>query len=285
MKDVLRKLAAAQAGCVAVWQLRNAGWSRSKVRHGTRGLRELHDGVYVTGDAPITRLQRWWAAALTAPGSFLAFASAGAAHEIRPWEATFEVIVRQGSGGPRRQDGLLICRTKHLHTTTLDGLPITTAERTVADLWPRLSEKDRAKTLRNAIRLKRLTPSSLAAHLRQASARQRPHTLSDQLARHANLKLHRCRSDAEALAVVTLADAKLPAPQINHRIAGEEADLSWPDRRFIIEIDGGTYHQDKLEDARKTAIWRAAGWDVERLPADVVYDDPPRLIRAARQGS
>ena len=93
------------------------------------------------------------------------------------------------------------------------------------------------------------------------------------------LQLHRCRSDAEALAVVTLHDAKIPIPAINVRIAGEEADVSWPDRRLIIEIDGGAYHQDKLEDARKTRAWRAAGWHVERLTATQVYDDPGRLIR------
>jgi very-short-patch-repair endonuclease len=97
--------------------------------------------------------------------------------------------------------------------------------------------------------------------------------------------LSRCRSDAEALAVVTLHDAKVPTPDINVHIAGEEADLSWRDRRLILEIDGGSFHQDKLEDARKTAIWRAAGWHVRRLPSDVVYDDPDRLIRAARPDS
>jgi len=53
----------------------------------------------------------------------------------------------------------------------------------------------------------------------------------------------------------------------------------------ILELDGGSFHQDKLEDARKTAIWRAAGWDVRRLPTDLVYDDPNRLIRAARLDS
>jgi very-short-patch-repair endonuclease len=285
MKDVLRRLAAAQAGCVAVWQLRDAGWSRSKVRHGIRELRELHDGVFVTGDAPVTRLQRWWAATLTAPGSVLAFASAGAAYEMRPWDGAFEVIVREGNGGPRRQGALLICRTKHLHATTLNGLPITTPERTLADLWPHLDPKAQQHMLRNAIRLKRLTIPSLDAHLRQASARQRPRTLSDWLSRYHGLKLHRCRSDAEALAVVILAGAKLEPGAINVRIAGEEADLSWADRRLIVEIDGGTYHQDKLEDARKTAAWRAAGWQVERVPAADVYDNPERLIRAARQGS
>ena len=270
---------------MASWQLRAAGCTWDVIRYRTRGLRRLHDGVFVTGDAPVTRLQRWWAATLTAPGSVLAFASAGAAYEIRPWDGTFEVIVREGNGGPRRQDGLLVCRTKHLHATTLNGLPITTPERTVADLWPHLPQKQQQHMLRNALRLRRVTIPSLDAHLSQASARQRPRTLSDHLERYRKLQLHRCRSDAEALAVVTLADAKLEPAAINVRIAGEEADLSWPARRLIVEIDGGTYHQDKLEDARKTAAWRAAGWQVQRVPAADVYDNPERLIRAARQGS
>ena len=285
MKDALRQIAARQEGCAASWQLREAGWSWDAIRYRTRDLRRLHDGVFVTGDAPVTRLQRWWAATLTAPGSVLGFASAGAAYEMRPWEGTFEVIVRNGAGGPRRQGTLLVCRTRHLHATTLHGLPITTAERTLADLWPRLDAKDQAKTLRNALRLKRLTIPSLAAHLTTASARQRPQSLTSQLKRYQQLKLHRCRSDAEALAVVTLADAGTPPQNINVRIAGEEADLSWPDHRLILEIDGGSFHQDKLADARKTAAWHAAGWHVERVPASDVYDDPDRLIRAARPDS
>jgi very-short-patch-repair endonuclease len=285
MKDALRTIAARQEGCVASWQLRRAGWSWHSIRHRTRGLRRLHDGVYVTGDAPVARRQRWWAATLTAPGSVLAFASAGAAYEMRPWAGTFEVIVREGTGGPRRQPTLLVCRTKHLFATTLDGLPITTPERTLADLWPRLDTKAQAHMLRNALRLKLLTVPSLNAHLDNASPRQRPRSLTNHLKRYETLRLHRCRSDAEAAAVVTLADAKIAKPGINVRIAGEEADLSWPDRHLIVEIDGGTYHQDKLEDARKTAAWRAAGWHVERIPAAAVYDDPQQLIRAARRGS
>src|SRR3954451_4475701 len=174
MKDVLRRLAAPQEGCVASWQLGRADWSWDATGHRTLDLRRLHDGVFVTGDAPPTRLQRWWAATLTAPGSVLAFASAGAAYEMRPWEGGFEVIVRQGSGGPRRHGTLLICHTKHLHATILNGLPITTPERILADLWPRLDAKQQGHLLRNALRLKRLTIPSLDAQLQQASARHRP---------------------------------------------------------------------------------------------------------------
>ena len=83
----------------------------------------------------------------------------------------------------------------------------------------------------------------------------------------------------------TTASTSPATPRSRVDIAGEEADLSWPAKRLILELDGGTFHQDKLADARKTAVWRAAGWDVWRLPTDVVYDDPNRLIRAARLDS
>jgi very-short-patch-repair endonuclease len=285
MNDALRTIAAGQEGCVACWQLRRAGLTWDAIRYRTRDLRRLHDGVFLTGDAPVTRLQRWWAATLTAPGSVLGFASAGAAYEMRPWNGAFEVVVRQGSGGPARFGDVLVCRTKHVHATTMNRLPITTPERALADLWPSLDAKAQGHMLRNALRLTRLTIPSLAAHLRTASARQRPRTLTNQLKRYQQLQLHRCRSDAEAAAVVTLADAGIAVPQINVRIAGEEADLSWPDKRLIIEIDGAAFHQDKLEDARKTAAWRAAGWHVERVPAAAVYDEPGRVIRPALPGS
>jgi very-short-patch-repair endonuclease len=67
--------------------------------------------------------------------------------------------------------------------------------------------------------------------------------------------------------------------RLNYRIAGEEADLSWPHLRLIIEIDGGPFHKDVGEDARKEAIWRHAGWEVRRIDSDDVYKHP-RLILA-----
>ncbi len=52
--------AARQYGVVAAWQLVEDGMTWAAVRHRTRRLRELHDGVFVTGDAPVTQQQRWW---------------------------------------------------------------------------------------------------------------------------------------------------------------------------------------------------------------------------------
>jgi very-short-patch-repair endonuclease len=65
------------------------------------------------------------------------------------------------------------------------------------------------------------------------------------------------------------------------RIAGEEADLSWPSQRLIVEIDGGPFHLDRGEDARKEETWTSAGWTVQRLPAAAVYVQPHLLLALA----
>jgi very-short-patch-repair endonuclease len=59
------------------------------------------------------------------------------------------------------------------------------------------------------------------------------------------------------------------------------ADLIWADQRLIIEIDGSPFHQDVGEDARKEAVWRAAGWTVLRLPSDAVYSAREQLLALA----
>ena len=78
-----------------------------------------------------------------------------------------------------------------------------------------------------------------------------------------------------------LRDAGRPLPELNVRIGGEEADLSWSRERLIVGIDGGPFHLDVGEDARKRAVWEAAGWTVRRMPSDDVYESPARLLRLA----
>src|SRR3954451_20401414 len=71
-------------------------------------------------------------------------------------------------------------------------------------------------------------------------------------------------------------------PRVNIRIAGEEADLVWPRRRLVVEIDGPQYHRFPGEDARKQGVWEAAGYTVRRVTGDRVYGDPAALLAAAK---
>lgn len=286
MWDVFGEFAARQDGVVAGWQLRGVGLSRAAVRHRTRGLREVQDGVFAEGHAPITAGQRRWAAVLSAPGRFASHATAGAAFGFRPWSGHFEVVTSAGSGGPRRRGSLLVCRSKTLagNTTTLSGLPITTPERALADLAPGLDDRALARSTREALRLRVTTCARIQVTLARAAQRNRPARLAELAARYARLPIARARSDAEAHAVELLDATGGTQPVVNATIHGEEADLSWPAVRHIVELDGPDFHRFPDVDLAKQAVWERAGWIVARVPTEDVYDHPARLLAAAAPG-
>ena len=106
--------------------------------------------------------------------------------------------------------------------------------------------------------------------------------LAELAARYACLPYERTRSDPEGRALEVLHDAGVAPPRVNTRIAGEEADLVWPDDRLIVEIDGPQYHRFPEEDARKQRRWEAAGYTVRRIPSPRVYAEPERLLALIR---
>lgn len=279
----LKTLGAKHDDVVAVWQLRRCGWTQAAVDHRTAGLRRLHDGVFLLGEAVPTQRQRWRAATFTAPHTFLSHASVGGLMEFRPYLGTYEIVTRRGNGGPRRFGDALVMRSKTIdrHTTTFEGLPTTTAARALWDLTPHISEKALRKAFREAVRRKRTTAGRVADTLRSAPSRPGTRRLSALVDLYVRLPIVRCRSDAEAFGLEVLDAAGVPIPLVNERFAGEEADYCWPELWLIIEIDGPDFHRFKDEDARKTAIWRAAGYTVRRIPSDNVFDHPERLLALA----
>jgi len=264
----VRQLAAGQADIVAGWQLRRLGWTRWQVERRVfeHRWRVVHPGVYALTQAPLTRRQSWWAATLSAPGTALGVASAGACWGFRPWEGAFEVVVRQGSGGPRRLGGLLVMRTSRMETTTGDGIRITTPERTLIDLAAQLPARAIAKATREAIRLRCTTASSLLDALSKHPGRRGSKQLRELAERYKGLPIARSRSDAESRALESVEGFEL-----NVKVGGEEADLVDRERRLIIEIDGPQYHLFPDEDARKEAAWREAGYEVRRISSDDVF--------------
>jgi hypothetical protein len=276
----LLELAARQRDVVAVWQLRRLGWTPDAVRHGLLHWRKIHSGVYALTQAPLTREQRRMAATLTAPRSFLNHFSAGAHYGIWSFDAGYETIVRPGSRGRERSGGVLVRYSQTLHgaTGTFDGIPITSPERTLIDL---AAAADPARALREAKRLKLVTPYSLAVSLERHRSRRGTNRLKHLNDRYSGLPYSRCRSNAEAKALEVLHDAGVAAPEVNTDVAGQEADLTWPARRLIIEIDGPQFHQITAEDARKQACWEAAGYTVRRISSDAVFEAPGALIALA----
>lgn len=279
----IEDLAERQEGCLARWQLVAARWPSDRCDRALRPLRRVHDGVYVTGHAPLTQLQRWWAATLTAPRTVLSHQSAACFWGMTTVDPARITVTRPGRTSPQRSVRLLV-----RYSATLEGnvrfrkrLKVASPERTLIDVWPTLSGKPQERLLREAVRTKQTTVPRLLAALGTHPGRRGTATIRARCELYARLPLGRCRSDAEVEGLVVLDRASLPLPAVNVKRAGEEADFSWPGLKLIIEIDGASFH-DPLEDARKTGVWTRAGWTVHRLPATDVYRHPERLVALAR---
>jgi hypothetical protein len=287
MWDVrVTRLAGNQFNRVSRRQLLRLGLSHDTIdyRLQTGQLVAVEEGVFAI--APVLEHDdwgRWMGATLTAPGSVLSHASAGAAYGIWSLPREFEIVTRPGSGGPRRHGGVLVHRSSTLDgdRAVRRGIPITSVSRTLLDLARTVSERGLARALRESVRLELITLDAVGDALGRYHGRRGSRRLAETVARYAGLPLERARSGAEIRAMEILRDAGRPLPNLNVRIAGEEADLSWPRARLIVEIDGGPFHLDAGEDTRKEKRWRAAGWTVRRMPADHVYAHPVRLLALA----
>ena len=248
--------------------------------HWARGVRALRDGVFLTGHAPPTQRQLWWAAVLSAPGTVLSHASAAALWGIRPVVGSIQTVTRVGARGREHPAGLLVSYSLTLAgaITEYDGIPVTTVERTIIDLWPHLPPRARSRMLREAFRLALTNGPTMLAAIRRHRGRRGVATLRVEAEALGALALDRCKSDPEAWAVALIADAGRAMPLVNEVIAGKEADLCWPEHALIIELDGPQFHRLRDEDIRKQRIWEAAGYAVLRLPTPDVYEDPDVLL-------
>jgi very-short-patch-repair endonuclease len=276
----LMRLAARQDDVVAVWQLAQMGWTTKAIRHRTAGFRRLHDGVFITAQAPPSERQRWRAASLSTPTTTLSRASAGACWAFRPFGGRIETVTRPGSGGPTRIGTLAVFRSVTLASdvTTRFGMPITTPARTLLDIASDVDDRALRKAFREALRLHLTTASAVADTAARHPNRHGSRRLAALADRYVRLPIDRCRSDAEAMALEILDQARLPIPLVNTFIDGLEADQYHPHLNRVLEIDGPGYHVLRDDDARKTAIWRAAGRGVSRIPSDDIFDHPERFL-------
>jgi hypothetical protein len=177
------------------------------------------------------------------------------------------------------------CRSSVLigDTSRHEGIPITTAARTLLDLAPHIGQKGTTRAFRESLRLKTTTAGDIQRTASRHPRRPGSPLLVALATRYATIPYYRTRSDAEGRGLEVLHDdGSVDAPDVNIEIAGEEADFVWLDRRLIIEIDGPQFHMFRDEDLRKQRLWERAGFGVRRIPSGDVYDNPDRLVALTR---
>jgi hypothetical protein len=282
-----------QRGLFAVWQCDPDVTSHHAIAHAVRDLRQVHDGVYLSGHGPITDWQRWKAATLTTPSTYLADWSAASFGRMRDREDRWPTtVVRPGSGGllllpPRdgRVGSLRVRRSTTLKygTTVTDGIPRLTIAKTLLDLMPKMGDERAGKMVREVLRLGLATAADLEAQVLLSSGLRGVARLRALVDEYGGLQAQaiRAKSDPEILAVAILRAAGIDLPEVNVVVDGGEGDLVFRDRRLIVELDGPQFHQFPELDAIKQRRWEDAGWTVRRLPTGDVFTHPLRLIAAA----
>jgi very-short-patch-repair endonuclease len=71
--------------------------------------------------------------------------------------------------------------------------------------------------------------------------------------------------------------AELPIPRVNSRLGRYEVDFLWPERRFVVEVDGFQFHslRSRFErDRARDAALAAAGYTVVRVTWRQLADAP-----------
>jgi very-short-patch-repair endonuclease len=254
-------------------------------------VKRWHPGVYaVTGFADSWR-RRAMAATLAVPGAVVAGLAAAYLHGLLDATAADIVLLaprgrRPTLKAPRVRTTLTFPGTHH---TVVDAIAVTSVARTIVDLATDLAEKRLREVLLDAWRRGLVSPLEVARCLSEVGKVRGAAKLRRALA-SCDEGLQRTRSIAEIIGYLTVRDAGLPLPQINHRVqaAGRwyEIDLAWPDGQRGIEVDGAAWHTiepDVVEDEARQANLESAGWRIERINARTVLTDPEAFLRLVRE--
>ncbi len=248
-----------QHGIVATWQL--AG-PRKHVHAELRGMRRLFRGVYAAGDVT----ERGWfmgAALAMGPTGAVSHLSALQLLGLRPYEPG-DIHVSHTGGGRAQRNGLIPHRRDAMEVGDIHGIPVTSPSQSLKDAD--------------------LEPYELYRALEQAERLGYSPTLPLKALPLLPSQVHgRTRSDAEARALLLMHANGMALPRVNQHLNGIETDLHWPEARIVLEVDGWEFHKTREqfeEDRRRGLVHTAAGWQVIRVSALQVQQQPELLLAA-----
>jgi hypothetical protein len=170
--------------------------------------------------------------------------------------------------------------------TIKDGIPVTTAPRTLFDLAAVVSHGQLARAV-NEAEIRRLwDPLSLPNLLKRHPRRPGAAAIRSLIATP-GLRVTRSELEDRFLAFLARLGLPLPATNVSMRVGGcwIEADCVWHEERLIAELDGHTTHRTRAAfetDRTRDRMLTAAGWRVIRITWRQLHDDPEGLGRDLR---
>lgn len=285
----IRAIAARQWDLVTTEQLLAAGLTDGAIsRRVARGaLQRRHRGVYSLGPAPLSREASWMAATLAAgPVAALSHEAAAELHGVNRFRATSIDVVTPLR---RRIAGVRVHTVRRLDPrdlTTHRGIPVTTVHRLIVDLSDVLIAHDLTAVIHEAAFHGRFVEAAVRDCMQRANGRHNLHVVERAIALYrggsAGLK---SRGERTFLALVTRHG--LPEPLVNTELHGFEADFHWPERKLVVEVDGGGHARPpaKRADAWRDRVLREAGYEILRFSEAEVLERPDQVLARLALGT
>jgi len=276
-------------GVVTRIQLLDLGLSDDQIdyRIAIGRLRVLYPGVYAVGHGRLAAEGRWLAAVRSGgTDAALSHWSAARLWDLLPWDGKIEVTTARTR---RKRAGIHYIRASvdAVERTVHRAIPVTTVARTLLDLGAVDSARVE-KALEQAEVLRLLDVSELH-HLVERHPR-RPGSSAIRSALQSMVSWRGItRSELEVRFRLLVADADLPAPEMNCVLGLRgvviEADAVWREARLIVELDGYAYHRTTAafeRDRERDRIAVAAGWRMIRITWKQLAEDPRGVVRDLR---
>lgn len=283
-------LAATQKGLVARRQLIRLGLSPATIDEwvATGQLNVVYPGVYLVGHPVMPNGGRELAAVLASgPGAVLSHRSAAEVWKlIEPRRG----LALQTTSPDRRIEGP---KGIYVHGSVVlaedeidarDGIPVTSAARTVFDLASQAATWEVAKAYEEGL-------------IQNYFSRDRMIVLAMRHKGRRGIRKVRALIDRDAPPSVTIEEAHrrllelirssdLPHPRTELKIDGRPADIVWEEAKLVVEMDGGAFHnqpsrieRDKLRDSKLAAL----GYVVVRVTWNELTQRPAALISRISQ--
>lgn len=289
-------LAASQHGVVTRRQLLEAGFTPRQVdeRLRTGRLRGVHQGVYLLGSLAgclePRRAVLMAAQLASGPGTLISHRHAAALQGLLPEpprSAPVHVLV-PADRTPARRSGIVAHQVASLRpddATTVDGIPVTSTLRTLADLAGSVSSRELERAIARAERSRLVNDEDLRGLVVRHRGRPGARLLRAVVLRDGGAKL--TRSEAERRFLELVRGTGLPAPEVNVQVHGYEVDFYWEAAAVVVEIDGYAFHNSRssfrADHRRDTRLFGQAGIRVLRFTWEQVVDEPkPTLVALVR---
>jgi very-short-patch-repair endonuclease len=274
----LHGLAAGQHGVLSRAQLLDAGLSGHRIDNLVkRGLLVLlHRGVYQVG--PIAQPHAAKMAAVLAAGGR---AVVSGRHGAELWKLPLETapppsveLINLGWKSQRAHiQGSRARLLEDDEITTIEGIPVTSAARTLLDLGASASPSELERALAFAERERLVTLDELQALVNRYPRHAGRRVLAQLLdgASEPALTL----SEAEARLLALLRRTHIPPPATNVWVYGCKVDMYWEEAKLVVEIDGFAFHSTRPafeRDRERTNLLSAHGIRVMRVTWRQIVD-------------